>query len=78
MAKTLTGVKAEGVLLPIPVKQNNGSKNIQLDGMCVGVLVIVYCLLLSKTHTDGGVFCDVKRASWCQKSNNALFRDSKI
>jgi hypothetical protein len=31
---------------PIPVKQNDGSKNIQLDGMCAGVLVIVMQIIL--------------------------------
>lgn len=42
----LFGVKAEGVLWPIPVKQNDGSKNIKLDGMCAGVLVIVMQIIL--------------------------------
>lgn len=42
----LFGIKGEGVLWPIPVKQNDGSKNIQLSGMCAGVLVIVMQIIL--------------------------------
>jgi hypothetical protein len=48
--------------------------------MCAGVFVIaMHIILLTalKTYTDAGVGYDVQLASWCQKSNNALFRDFK-